>query len=194
MRLSLIGLDLQDLKRDGVKVFPRQPLYFEDGVAPEFYTDSGKIELYSSKLASYGHDPIPTYTDHGEPPQGYYRLLFGRAAVHSFSRTTNNPVLNRIENTNHVWVNRRVAAEWGLKNGEKVVLRNQDGAESAPVSVKATERIRPDCVYMVHGFGHRARGLSNHKGADDADLITRYNTDPIMGGTGMNVNYVTFVM
>jgi len=32
------------------------------------------------------------------------------------------------------------------------------------------------------------------KGASDARLITRYETDPLMGGTGMNVNFVTLEM
>jgi thiosulfate reductase/polysulfide reductase chain A len=114
--------------------------------------------------------------------------------VHSFSRTTNNRVLNRISKTNHLWVSRHVALDWGLKDGQNIALRNQDGVESAPVPVKVTERIRPDCVYMAHGYGHTARGLTNHLSADDAALVTKYNTDPIMGGTGMNVNYVTFAM
>ncbi|TKJ39129.1 nitrate reductase [candidate division LCP-89 bacterium B3_LCP] len=192
-RLATVGLKLSDLKRDGVKVFPRQPLYFEDGIQPEFFTNSGKIELYSSSLAAHGYDPIPVYTEHGEPPQGYYRLLFGRAPVHTFGRTTNNPVLNRVIDSNEVWVNRRVAEEWSLENGGDVILKNQDGVESSPVRIKVTERIRSDCVYMVHGFGHKAKRLTNKKGANDSDLITRYNTDPIMGGTGMNVNFVTFV-
>jgi thiosulfate reductase / polysulfide reductase chain A len=45
----------------------------------------------------------------------------------------------------------------------------------------------------VHGFGHTAKGLTRalHQGASDAQLITRYETDPLMGGTGMNVNFVT---
>ncbi len=29
------------------------------------------------------------------------------------------------------------------------------------------------------------------RGASDAQLITRYDVDPIMGGTGMNNNFVT---
>jgi thiosulfate reductase/polysulfide reductase chain A len=47
---------------------------------------------------------------------------------------------------------------------------------------------------MVHGFGHTSRMMSHAygKGASDAGLITRYVTDPLMGGTGMNVNFVTF--
>jgi len=193
-RLDPIGIDLEELKREGVMTFPRQPLYFEEGVPPEFYTETGKIELYSNRLAAEGMDPIPVFTHHGEPPEGYYRLLFGRSPVHTFGRTTNNRILNRITDENEIWVNRHVASEWGLRRGEHVRLQNQDGAMSAPVKVKVTERIRNDCVYMIHGFGHKARGLTNHKGADDAGLVTQYKTDPVMGGTGMNVNFVTFAV
>ena len=194
MRLDPIGIDLNDLKREGVKVFPKQPLYFEDGVNPEFMTDSGKIELYSAKLAAHGYDPMPVYKDHGDPPQGYFRLLFGRHPVHTFGRTTNNPVLNRVYDENEVWVNKLIAQEWGMKHGQKIKLRNQDGAESGPIKVKVTERIRTDCIYMVHGFGHKSRGLTSHKGGSDSTLVTKYETDPVMGGTGMNVNYVTFLV
>jgi thiosulfate reductase/polysulfide reductase chain A len=34
---------------------------------------------------------------------------------------------------------------------------------------------------------------SYFRGASDADLITRVHTDPIMGGTGMRGNFVTFI-
>ena len=46
----------------------------------------------------------------------------------------------------------------------------------------------------AHGFGHSSRMLKKayRKGASDSQLITRYATDPLMGGTGMNVNFVTF--
>jgi thiosulfate reductase/polysulfide reductase chain A len=92
-----------------------------------------------------------------------------------------------------VWVNASVAARLGFEKGATVRLRNQDGVVSGRVKVKATERIRPDCVYMVHGFGHTAKMLTRAlgKGASDAGLVTRYATDPLMGGTGMNVNFVS---
>ena len=37
-----------------------------------------------------------------------------------------------------------------------------------------------------------AKGLkfARNRGADDARLVTRIKTDPLMGGTGMNVNFV----
>ena len=75
-------------------------------------------------------------------------------------------------------------------------LKNQDGVQSTfSAPVKVTDRIHPEAVYIVHGYGRKARGLKTvfGKGIDDAELITRTKVDPIMGGTGMNVNFVTFV-
>jgi thiosulfate reductase/polysulfide reductase chain A len=94
---------------------------------------------------------------------------------------------------NQVWVNADIAARLDLADGDTVRLRNQDGVASNRVLVKVTARMRPDCVYMVHGFGHTAVRLRRAfgKGASDNQLVTRYATDPLMGGTGMNVNFVT---
>ena len=60
---------------------------------------------------------------------------------------------------------------------------------------KVTQRIREDCVYMVHGFCSSSKVLRNayRKGADDQGLITRYAVDPICGSTGMRVNFVKVV-
>ena len=48
---------------------------------------------------------------------------------------------------------------------------------------------------MVHGFGHTNKKLTNAygKGASDSELITKVTTDPIMGGTGLRGNFVTFI-
>jgi len=93
---------------------------------------------------------------------------------------------------NKVWLNARRAEELGIRDGEEVVLVNQDGVRSTPVKVEVTQRIRPDCVYLVHGYGHDAKGLNfaRGRGASDARLMSRVKIDPIMGGTGMNVNFV----
>jgi thiosulfate reductase/polysulfide reductase chain A len=112
--------------------------------------------------------------------------------VHTFSRTTNNPELHELYPENEVWINAGKARKLGLGNGTYVTLVNQDGVRSNRIRVKATERIREDCVYMVHGFGTTSKELKNAfaKGADDQGLITRYAVDPICGGTGMRVNFV----
>jgi thiosulfate reductase/polysulfide reductase chain A len=192
-RLKGAGLSLAELKQKGIAPGPRVPVYYEQGVTPAFATPSGKIEFWSAQLRDAGLDPVPRYQPHPEPPAGSFRLLFGRAPVHTFGRTQTNPLLSELMSENEVWVNADVAARLGLASGAYVRLRNQDGVPSERVRVKATERIRGDCVFMVHGFGHTAKGMAPRyrKGASDAGLVTRYTTDPVMGGSGMNVNFVT---
>jgi thiosulfate reductase/polysulfide reductase chain A len=113
--------------------------------------------------------------------------------VHTFSRTQTNPLLHDLMSENAVWVNAVAARRLGLKSGDYVLLRNQDGVVGNRIRVKATARIRPDCVYLVHGFGHTSRGLRRAylEGASDAQLMSRYRTDPLMGATGINHNFVT---
>ncbi len=196
-QLKQVGSSLEEMKRIGVKNLPRQysDMFFAPGEEVEFYTNTGKIELYSTALEAEGFDPFPVYTPHAEPPSGYYHLNYGRAPMHTFSRTANNPNLTDLMDENTVWVNPKVAKEWGLKKGEPVYLQNQDGVVSDfPVKVRVTERIRFDSVYIVHGFGHNDKKLKRAygKGASDSQLITRVLMDPVMGGTGMRGNFVTF--
>ena len=115
--------------------------------------------------------------------------------MHTFSRTQTNPLLHDLVPENEVWVNAKTAAALGLKHREWVKLRNQDGAESNRVRVKATQRIREDTVYMVYGFGHKAPALkrAHGKGASAARLNTRYATDPLMGATSIHANFVQLV-
>ncbi len=198
-QLRQIGSSLEEMKRVGVKTFEREydDLYFAENEDVVFFTNTGKIELYSTALAAEGFDPLPNYTPHEEPPFGYYRLIYGRAPMHTFSRTANNPNLTDLMDVNTVWVNPKVAKEWQLENGQPVWLMNQDGVTSQfSVNVRVTERIRWDSVYIVHGFGHADKRLSRAygKGASDTKLITKVLMDPIMGGTGMRGNFVTFLI
>jgi thiosulfate reductase/polysulfide reductase chain A len=109
----------------------------------------------------------------------------------------NNRLLAEPYPENEVWVNADAARalpdfDGPLRDGDRVVLVNQDGARTGPVRAKVTERIRGDCVYLVHGWGQEARRLryAFGRGASDSALVTRYAVDPIMGGTGMNVNFI----
>jgi thiosulfate reductase/polysulfide reductase chain A len=196
-QLKQAGTSLEEMKKTGIKKFPRayDDLYIREGEEIPFNTNTGKIELYSTELAAEGFDPMPVYKSHEDPPPGYFRLNYGRSPAHTFSRTANNPNLTDLMDENVLWVNPKVAKEWQLKNGQPVWLENQDGILSEfPIKVRITERIRWDSVYMVHGFGHANRKLSRAfgKGVSDSELITKVHVDPIMGGTGMRGNFVTF--
>ncbi|MFZ0052436.1 MAG: molybdopterin-dependent oxidoreductase [Desulfobaccales bacterium] len=190
---QLWKIDYAELSRKGYMEFKDTAApYITPDNEPVFKTPSKKIELYSKTLADHGFDPVPQYVAVEQPQDGYFRLIYGRSPAHSFARTTNNVLLTNLFKENEVWINAKKARALGLKSGDYIILTNQDGVKSTKVKVKATQRIREDCVYMVHGFCSTSKELhiAYGKGADDQRLITRYAIDPICGSTGMRVNFV----
>jgi thiosulfate reductase/polysulfide reductase chain A len=194
-RCERSGIDYAKFKRDGILMGPKTPITAEEGAEIAFDTPSKKVEFWSDQLAKAGFDPVPKYTAPEKAPDGFYRLVTGRAPVHTFSRTQTNPLLRDLMKENEVWVNAATAAKAGLKSGQYVKLKNQDGVVTNRVRVKATQRIRPDTLYMVYGFGHTSKMLKSAylMGASAAQLNTRYKVDPLMGGTSIHQNFVTFV-
>jgi len=193
IRLRSVGSSLDGIRAEGGVLIQQGRPFLEDHEdSSPFLTGSGKIELYSQTLADAGLDPLPEYEPIDEPPDGFYRLLYGRQPTHTFARTQNTPVLHDVTPENAVWLNAEEARSIGVADGAQVMLENQDGAISGPVTVKVTERIRRDAVFLAHGWGHDSEGLSraNGVGASDTKLQTSYALDPISGGAGMRVNYV----
>ena len=195
-QLQQVGSSLAEMQKIGVKNVPRKtPMYFREGERVLFRTPSRKIELYSQQLAEKGFDPMPVYTPPDPVPKGFYRLNYGRMPAHTFGKTTNNPLLFQLAPENQLWVNPLVASEWDLESGDYVRLGGTNGVVSNRVRVRVTERIGPDSVFMAHGFGHKSQRLrlTAGAGASDSDLMDNIKIDPIMGGTGMRANFVTFV-
>jgi thiosulfate reductase/polysulfide reductase chain A len=197
-RLRSVGSNLEKMHDAGGVIIQEGKPYLEDfeveGESP-FHTASGKIELSVSDLSDAGLDAIPVYEPTEEPPDGYYRMLYGRAPVHTFAKTQNTPVLSQIYPENELWINEDEAEMLGYATGDRVWLENEEGDRTGPIAVKATQRIRKDVIFMVHGFGHQSPGLTraDGKGASDTKLMSRYKLDPISGGAGMRVNFVRLV-
>ncbi|NPA44556.1 MAG: molybdopterin-dependent oxidoreductase [Chlorobi bacterium] len=197
-QLKKIGSSLDEMKEIGVMKLDRKynDLYFHEHMEHEFETPTGKIEFYSNGMLAAGFAPMPVYTKHPEPPKGFYRLIYGRAPMHTFSRTTNNPYLMELMKENALWVNPKTAKDWGLKTGQRVWLQNHQGAVSTfSIAVRVTERIRQDSVYMVHGFGRLNKKLTKGYGAgiSDTEMVTDVKIDKETGSTGMRSNFVTFL-
>ena len=197
-RLAVAGLSLAKLRRmDGI--------YVEEGVSPyaspdekefEFDTDTGKIELYSEQVADNEFAGAPTFLPPAERPAGYARLVYGRSPVHSFNRTQNNAWLHHEMPENPLWLNDEVAAKMGIKDGDRIMLVNQDGVRSRTTTIaKVTPGIRKDTVFLAHGFGSMNPELriGHDKGIDDQSLITRIAIDKETGATGMRSNFVKIV-
>jgi thiosulfate reductase / polysulfide reductase chain A len=195
--IAPLNINEQELKALGAVSFDGKP-YIEDRTendGPLFPTQSGKIELLSSVMKDLSLDALPKYEAVELPPAGYVRLIYGRAPVHSFSRSENNAWLDELMPENPVWLNTEAAARFGVKDGQKVILENQDCVKSPPVTVKVTPAMRSDVAYTVHGFGPQAPGLKKayRHGFSDTALMTRIAVDPLMGATGMRVNFVRVI-
>ena len=196
-QLKKMGLSYTQLEEEGILKVPSESnLYFKMLDSPEFKTPTGLIELYSFGLEDEGFDPMPVYTEHPQPPEGYYRLNYGRAPMHTFSRTANNVLLNDLYGTNPIWIHPVVASKYGLEEGDEIFLENTTGVRSSFRSpVRITQRIDKSSVYTVHGFGHNEARLkrAHGKGISDTELMSNVMIDPIMGGTGMRGNFVKLI-
>jgi len=71
----------------------------------------------------------------------------------------------------------------------QVIVRSPAGEQQLKLEV--TDKIRPDCVYMAHGFGVLSKGLSTvyGKGGSDAALIESSHC-PISGNAAMHETLV----
>jgi thiosulfate reductase/polysulfide reductase chain A len=190
------NLDYEELMDKGCIAVPgNYHPYITPDHPPKFKTESGKINLYSTELEDEDFDPVPKYEPIEQPAAGQFRLLFGRSPVHTFARTANNQWLWELKKDNEVWLNTLAAKKLGISDKDKVRLVNQNGTKSDPVRVKVTERIRQDCVYVLHGFGSTSKLMTRayKRGVDDQQMVEKYNVDPICGATGMRVNFVKLV-
>lgn len=187
--LAGAGLTLDKIRQaGGIHIQPGEEPYGED--------EDLQVHFFSEEMEEHGYPPIPTYIPVERAPEGFMRLLYGRTPLHTFNRSINNPWLIHAAPGNPVWVNDRVAARLGLRDGDRVKLVNQDGVSSrTTTTVKVTPGIREDAVYLYHGYGSRNKELrfGVDKGVDDTSLITRIAVDPETGAHGMRNNFVKLV-
>jgi len=192
------------LKENGVwfdpKVKPKYRSYDSKG----FNTPSGKIEIYSERLKRRGFHPHPTY----EPIPGHGDLK-GKFVLVTFepnvmgSRTGNFQWLAEIKHNNPVWINRDVAKQLHIEEGDRVKISTKIG--SFVTDARLTFGIHPRVIGVERnlghwGYGHIARA-KRFKSKDpntklvwwetdgngiSPNMIISGNSDPIGGGEAWN--------
>jgi thiosulfate reductase/polysulfide reductase chain A len=155
-----------------------------------FRTPSGKIELANERLRRNGYAALPDYTAPAQPPAGQMRLIVGKQAQFTHAANQNNEWLHELVPENRLWIHRGVAAAKRIEDGDTVLVRSPIG--EVRVRAFVTDRIRPDCVHLPHGFGHTtpALRLAGGRGASDQDLIAPA-WDRISGNAALHETFVT---
>ncbi|HYF76797.1 MAG TPA: molybdopterin dinucleotide binding domain-containing protein [Symbiobacteriaceae bacterium] len=185
-QLGTTGWTLDQLKEKGViKVSATPPDY------SKLPTSSGKAELVHDGFAMSGGTRVPGWVPPKTQPGGdKLRLLHGHVAVHSNGYTQNVPALYARMPENELWIHPSVAGPKGIKTGDLVEVANELGKER--LKAKVTEGIRPECVWLCHGFGTLVpeQRLAYKKGANDGALYPILMT-PVTGALGQGDAVVT---
>jgi len=186
-----LEMPLEHLKKHGVYV-PKDFPKYGSTLNPDhrFVTKSGKIELFSERLEEAKYDPLPVYHAPAQPPSGKFRLILGRRAYFTHSSTGNNAWLNQFAPENRLWLSPGSAERIGISDGDMVEVASTVG--TARLKAKVTQEIRPDCVFMLHGYGKKAKWqrLVAGVGGSDAELLETA-WDKVSGNAAMHETFVS---
>ena len=166
-QLEGTGVKIEDFDEKGVVLLGEKPDY-RDRDNLKFKTKSGKIEIISEKLEKLNIPSLASYERPASPPEGMFRLAFGRCALHTQGHTVNNPLLFKKMPENSLWINKNSAEKLGISDGDIVEVTSSEGY-SEKIKAKVTEEIHPETVFTIHGFGHRLPIESRAKGRGLAD-------------------------
>jgi thiosulfate reductase/polysulfide reductase chain A len=188
-QLKGTGFKMEDFEAKGFVAYGNKQIFWDRKDGIKFKTPSGKIEFKSSLLEEAGFKSFPAYESVPEPPDGMFRLVVGRNALHTHISTQNNPYLNEIISENVLWINDDQAGNLGVEDGDTVEVSSNVG--SGKIKAKVTDLIHPEAVFMLHGFGHIAKlsTRSYNKGLSDAVLLENL-TDRIGGSPALHDTFV----
>ncbi len=193
----------EQLHHHGV-FYPKQDEYYKQLAANKFQyypkkkrsysvkggkakTPSGKIECVIASFASKGIDPMPVWRDEYEfsVPAGKFKLLTGRHAQFTQSGTSNNAMLRDLMPENFIWINRRIAEQKGIKFADMIEVSSSIG--KTQLKAYPTEKIAPDQVFFIHGFGEESEELTwAYKNGGNDNKVIEDNIEPVYGAAAMH--------
>ena len=123
-------------------------------------TPSGRIEIFSERVASFGYDDCPGHPAWMEPTEWLGSRTAGRSELHLISnqptlrlhgQLDNGPVSRaaKVQGREPLWINPRDAAARGILNGDVVRVFNARGACLAGAVV--TDAVSPGVMQLQTG-------------------------------------------
>ncbi len=163
-----------------------------------FSTPTGKVELYSTTLEKWGHDPLPKYTEIPESPvsrpdllQEYPYILNAGLRTPTFFHSENFmiPWLREIRPDPIVEIHPITARKNGIEEGQWVYIASPRGRVKQ--RAKLNEGIDLRVIVAEHGWWYPEITAPGH-GWDisNIDILTDNSPafmDPVMGATNLRV-------
>ncbi|NNG01700.1 MAG: molybdopterin-dependent oxidoreductase [Desulfobacteraceae bacterium] len=189
-QLEGTGFSMEDFDAKGFVAYGKEQIFWDRQDGIKLKTPSGKIEFKSSLLENAGFESFPAYEPVERPMDDKFRLVVGRIALHTHVSTQNNPYLHEISPENVLWINSRRASDLGVKDKDWVTVTSSRG--SGKIRAHVTDLIHPDTIFMLHGFGHKAKlaERSFNRGVSDSELQENI-TDKVGGSPALHETFVT---
>jgi anaerobic selenocysteine-containing dehydrogenase len=178
-------LEPSGITTDYLKQHP-QGIEYTGGYQPEkryervgFQTPSGKVEIASSILVQYGHDPLPVYVEPAESPlsrpdlaESFPLVLTSGARTIAFTHSQHRNIrrLRRVVPEPRVEINPADAKPRGIKSEDMVVISSPRG--SIRLKAEVSDIILPGAVHVPHNWAGEANVNR---------LVDDQNLDPISG-------------
>ena len=146
-----------------------------------FRTPSGKVELWSERVAEVGQDPLPAFLEPAESPLSTpdvaadYPLILTTGARHVAyvaSRGRNLPSLRRLMPEPVLDIHPQTAAALGVAEGGRVRVVSPRGAVEVKASLTAD--LDPRVIRLLHGWEEANANLLTHYGAPACDPISGF--------------------
>ena len=195
-RLAGTGKTFRELKEEGQYLHPQhyqkyETDYFRKGGG--FPTPTGRVEVYQTTFKKNGHDPFPFYVEpveespfNEELAKDYPFLSTARRTPYFFhSEHHQIPELRKFNPDPLVEINRKVAGELGICDGDWVWIETRKGRIRQ--KAKLIDGIHPRVICNQHAWWYPEReGPEYGLWESNLNVITRNDRgqgfDPIYGG------------
>ncbi|MGI5840200.1 MAG: molybdopterin-dependent oxidoreductase [bacterium] len=191
--------DFEQFKRTGIyrdkRKRPHVAFARQIQKGKQFATPSGKIEIYSQRLADLNDPLIPPIPRHLDPWEGPtsplaaaypLQLITAHSKKRVNSSHANTPCLQDIE-PDAVWVNSRDAGQRGIRSGDLVRVFNDRGSVVLPAFV--TERIMPGVVNIYQGSWYSPDQAGNDRGGNP-NILNLDRPTPLARGSTTHTTLV----
>lgn len=183
------GITVDDMKEVGYASFPYGLGNFAEA---GFKTRTGKLELYSERLAALGLDPLPAYVPTGADradatTRSEYPLILltgARERTYHHSRFRDQGWARKVSPAPWLQLHPATAAEYGLATDDWVSLETARGPGACRLRVRVTDETLPGVVRTGMGWWY-PEAPGPERGALDVNInaAMRYDGpwDPMTG-------------